>query len=94
MALPDYRGGRTSREPVAMAAGVTWWPGPLFEAPRTDPALEKELVPLLDDKKEEVRVRAAAGCLRLEWIKSTPPKPAPKQRPKKQASSAATAGKK
>jgi hypothetical protein len=21
-------GGRTSREPVAMATGVTWWPGP------------------------------------------------------------------
>jgi HEAT repeat protein len=61
---------------------------------RNDPALEKELVPLLDDKKEEVRVRAAAGCLRLEWIKSTPPKPAPKQRQKKQASTAATAGKK
>jgi HEAT repeat protein len=53
---------------------------------RNDPALEKELVPLLDDKNEEVRVRPAAGCLRLEWIKSTPPKPAPKQRRKKQAS--------
>src|SRR5712692_2967051 len=53
---------------------------------RNDPALEKDLLPLLDDKKEEVRVRAAAGFLRLEWIKSTPPKPAPKQRSKKQAS--------
>ncbi len=32
---------------------------------RNDPALEADLVPLLDDKKEAVRVRAAAGYLRL-----------------------------
>ena len=37
---------------------------------RDDPALEPVLVPLLDDKKEAVRVRAAAGFLRLEGIKS------------------------
>ncbi len=37
---------------------------------RNDPALEADLVPLLEDKKEAVRVRAAAGYLRLEAIKS------------------------
>jgi len=39
---------------------------------RNDPALQKDLVPLLEDKKEAVRVRAAAGYVRLEAIKSTP----------------------
>jgi len=39
-------------------------------AVRDDPALQADLVPLLDDKKEAVRVRAAAGFLRLEVIKS------------------------
>jgi HEAT repeat protein len=43
---------------------------------RNDSALMADLVPLLDDKKEAVRVRAAAGCLRLGAIKSTPPKSA------------------
>jgi HEAT repeat protein len=42
-------------------------------AVRNDPALEKDLLPLLDDKKEAVRVRAAAGYLRLESINSTRP---------------------
>jgi HEAT repeat protein len=45
---------------------------------RNDPALMKEFVPLLDDPKETVRLRAAAGYLRLAWIKSQPgnaPKP-------------------
>lgn len=37
---------------------------------RNDPHLESDLVPLLDDKKEAVRVRAAAGYLRLEAIQS------------------------
>jgi HEAT repeat protein len=37
---------------------------------RNDPALEPNLVPLLEDKKEAVRVRAAAGGLRLESIRS------------------------
>ena len=41
---------------------------------RNDPALQPDLVPLLEDKKESVRVRAAAGYLRLESIKSTRPK--------------------
>jgi HEAT repeat protein len=37
---------------------------------RNDPALEADLVPLFEDKKEAVRVRAAAGYLRLEAVKS------------------------
>jgi HEAT repeat protein len=34
-----------------------------------DPSLQEDLVPLLEDKKEAVRLRAAAGYLRLELIK-------------------------
>jgi HEAT repeat protein len=34
-----------------------------------DPSLQEDIVPLLDDKKEGVRLRAAAGYLRLELIK-------------------------
>lgn len=41
---------------------------------RNDPALESDLVPLFEDNKEAVRVRAAAGYLRLESIKSTRPR--------------------
>lgn len=37
---------------------------------RNSPALEADLVPLFEDKKEAVRVRAAAGYLRLESIQS------------------------
>jgi HEAT repeat protein len=37
---------------------------------RNDPALESDIAALLEDKKEAVRVRAAAGCLRLESIRS------------------------
>jgi HEAT repeat protein len=37
---------------------------------RNNPALEKDLLPLFEDKKEAVRVRAAAGYLRLESVKS------------------------
>jgi len=39
---------------------------------RNDPASETSLVPLFDDKKEAVRVRAAAGYLRLDSIRSSP----------------------
>jgi HEAT repeat protein len=39
-------------------------------AVRNDPALDMDLVPLMDDRKEPVRVRAAAGYLRLEAIRS------------------------
>jgi HEAT repeat protein len=38
---------------------------------RNDPASESSLVPLFEDKKEAVRVRAAAGYLRLESIRAT-----------------------
>jgi HEAT repeat protein len=58
---------------------------------RNDPALEKDLIPLFEDKREAVRDRAAAGYLRLEWIKATTPKPAPKPA-RKQASKKASAG--
>jgi HEAT repeat protein len=40
-----------------------------------DPSLEQDIVPLLDDKKEAVRLRAAAGYLRLELIKGGLEKP-------------------
>ena len=50
---------------------------------RNDPALESDLIPLFDDKKEAVRVRAAAGYLRLEAIKSATLKSTRKQEPKR-----------
>jgi HEAT repeat protein len=61
---------------------------------RNDPALEKDLIPLLDDPKTPVRFRAAAGYLRLELVKATPPvkKPAPKAPAKKPAPAAAKKG--
>jgi HEAT repeat protein len=37
---------------------------------RNDPALKKELEPLLQDEKESVRLRAAAGYLRLSAIQN------------------------
>ena len=37
-----------------------------------NPAFQADLVPLLDDKNEPVRLRAAAGYLRLETIKKRP----------------------
>jgi HEAT repeat protein len=49
---------------------------------RNDPALMGDLVPLLDDKKEAVRDRAAAGYLRLEALR-TLIKPVQKQSLKK-----------
>jgi HEAT repeat protein len=39
-------------------------------AVRNDPAQQADLIPLFEDKKEAVRVRAAAGFLRLEAINS------------------------
>ena len=50
---------------------------------RNNPALEKDLLPLFEDKKEAVRVRAAAGYLRLESIKSLQPELAIRHAPKK-----------
>ena len=49
---------------------------------RNNPALEKDLLPLFEDKKEAVRVRAAAGYLRLESIKSRRPELALRRQPK------------
>ena len=37
--------------------------------------LQSDLIPLLDDKKEAVRVRASAAYIRLELIKSENAKP-------------------
>ena len=37
---------------------------------RDDPALKKDLIPLLDDEKEGVRLRTAAGFLRLSAIET------------------------
>jgi len=46
---------------------------------RNDPALRVDLAPLMSDKKEAVRLRAAAGWLRLDGIKVAPPKPVTRQ---------------
>jgi HEAT repeat protein len=48
---------------------------------RNNPALEKDLLPLFEDKKEAVRVRAAAGYLRLESVKSMRPELALRRQP-------------
>ena len=39
-----------------------------------NPKFEADIVPLLDDKSEPVRLRAAAGYLRLETVKKAPSK--------------------
>lgn len=39
---------------------------------RNDPSLQSDLKPLLDDKKEAVRLRAAAAYIRLETLKKKP----------------------
>jgi HEAT repeat protein len=49
---------------------------------RNDPALMASLAPLLEDKKEAVRVRAAAGYLRLAGVRSTTSKPSRNLKPK------------
>ena len=36
---------------------------------RNDPAVERDLTPLLEDKHQGVRLRAAAACLRLEYLR-------------------------
>ena len=58
---------------------------------RNEPALKKALEPLLEDTKEPVRLRAAAGYLRLSAIqararvrKSPAPAAPPAEAPKKQ----------
>jgi HEAT repeat protein len=42
---------------------------------RNDRKLEPDLIPLLEDKKPAVRLRAAAGCLRLESMPVAVKKP-------------------
>ena len=37
---------------------------------RNDPGLEPSLIPLMNDNKEGVRLRASAACLRLEMLKT------------------------
>ena len=39
---------------------------------RNDPSLQPDIVPLLEDNKEPVRLRAAAGYVRLQAIKAKP----------------------
>jgi HEAT repeat protein len=55
---------------------------------RDQPAFESDIIPLLDDKTEAVRLRAAAGYLRLEAVKNAP-KRAPSNTRKRPAKSAA-----
>jgi HEAT repeat protein len=47
---------------------------------RDEPAFQTDITPLLDDKTEAVRLRAAAGYLRLETVKNTPKSAPPKTR--------------
>jgi len=47
---------------------------------RDEPAFQSDITPLLDDKTEAVRLRAAAGYLRLETVKNTPKSAPPKTR--------------
>ncbi len=51
---------------------------------RDNPALQADIVPLLDDKTDAVRLRAAAGYLRLASIRKTP-NPARKRQAVKKA---------
>jgi HEAT repeat protein len=60
--LPALRDALTDKDWSVRAAAVH------AIALRNDPALAPDLVPLFEDKKEAVRVRAAAGYLRLESI--------------------------
>jgi HEAT repeat protein len=58
---------------------------------RDDPAFQTDIVALIDDKNEGVKLRVAAGYLRLETIKNTPkpePKPVRKRRPVQKATPA------
>jgi HEAT repeat protein len=49
---------------------------------RNDRTLEKDLIPMFDDKKPAVRLRAAAGYLRLESLPAPVKRPAAKPAPK------------
>jgi len=58
------RDALTDKDPTVRAAAVH------SISLRNDPALKKELEPLLQDDKESVRLRAAAGYLRLSAIQA------------------------
>jgi len=62
--LPGLQDALTDKDWSVRAAAVH------AIALRNNPVLEADLVPLFEDKKEAVRVRAAAGYLRLESIQS------------------------
>jgi HEAT repeat protein len=55
---------RSDKDPSVRAAAVH------AIAVRNNPALKKDLEPLMDDRKEAVRLRAAAGWLRLDGMKA------------------------
>jgi HEAT repeat protein len=76
--LPALRDALADKDSSVRAAAVH------AIAVRNDPALRADLVPLLDDKKEAVRLRAAAGYLRLESIQ--PPRPKSPIKTRKQSS--------
>ncbi len=63
-------------------------------AARNDPSLMPLLLPLFDDAKEAVRLRAAAGYLRLSWLVKPPPAPPAKPAMRKKAAPAPAASKK
>lgn len=62
--LAALKGALTDKDWSVRAAGVH------ALVLRDEPAFETDIIPLLDDKNEGVRLRAAAGYLRLEAIKS------------------------
>jgi HEAT repeat protein len=64
--LAALKGALTDKDWSVRAAGVH------ALVLRDDPAFQADIVPLLDDKNEGVRLRAAAGYMRLEDVKSKP----------------------
>lgn len=71
--LAALKGALTDKDWSVRAAGVH------ALVLRDNPAFQAEVVPLLDDKNQGVRLRAAAGYLRLEAVKSKR-KAAPRKR--------------
>ncbi len=71
--LAALKGALTDKDWSVRAAGVH------ALVLRDEPAFETDIIPLLDDKNQGVRLRAAAGYLRLEAIKSKS-KTAPRKR--------------
>jgi HEAT repeat protein len=63
-AVDALRDALTDKDPAVRAAAVH------SISLRNDPSLKKELEPLLEDEKESVRLRAAAGYLRLSAIQA------------------------